>query len=312
MKRVWIVGIVALLGIMMPLVYAQTITFEPDVSGFLPDGSLAADDMVISNQFLRSGVIFGIDNNLDGLADPDAYAYLEKVGDDGENGFGTAVDLGYGWKNEYDYADDGTGLQLGQYFLRTASVNPTNESHTLLVSYATPVKKASGEIWDLDAEVGNSNPLYNGNEQWKIEALNESRQVISITLSPEGIGSRLPESLDGLPWEFEVGDTTNDISALRISFVGTKETYVGIAFNNFSPAEGLGTTNMIGVAKINPSVEISWHSELGRTYQLQWSQGLGDQWHNLGGVHDGTGAELTLFDSSRRASNRMYRVLETY
>ena len=59
---------------------AQNVTFEPDSSGLLPDGSVAADDVAISNQFLRSGVSFGLDTDLDGLPDPGAYPFLEKFG----------------------------------------------------------------------------------------------------------------------------------------------------------------------------------------------------------------------------------------
>jgi hypothetical protein len=312
MEAIKILMTVAILNVTFISANAQVITFEPDANGCLPDGSLATDNMIISNQFLRSGVIFGIDDDRDGVADTNTFAYLEAAGDDEDNSFGAAVESGSGFIGEADYANDGTENQLGQYFLRSANTFSETNTHALLVSYAYPVQKASGEIWDIDAEVGNSDPALNGYEQWQIEALDQDNQVLTNLLSPEGIYSWEPESLDGLPWEFEVCTPTKNISALRISFTGTKENLVGIAFNNFSPSEGLGSTNVIGVAYIQQAVEVFWQTQLGKTYQLQWTEGLGGQWHNLGEPVMGTGVETSVLDSSRGVGSgkRMYRVLE--
>jgi hypothetical protein len=63
------------------LAHGQTITFEPDGHGHLADGSIAADDMAISNQFLHSGVLFSIDNDLDGL--PDSGIYIPTLKEQG-------------------------------------------------------------------------------------------------------------------------------------------------------------------------------------------------------------------------------------
>lgn len=304
MQRTKLAEIVFLSGMMMFCTYAQTITFEPDSGGYLPDGSLAKDDMVISNQFLRSGVSFGFDNDLDGFPDSNGSPLLEKAGDDANDAFYvTSVSAG----NQMDFADKGTAAQLGQYFLRTVSVGEGNQQQTLLISYVYPVKKASGEIWDLDAN-------NDGYEQWRIEALDANQQVITNTYTPAGLHFDDPDSLDGLPWSFDVNaDEDQDISALRLVYIGTLTNISGLAFNNFSPAEGLGTTNVIGVAKIAPAVEIYWHSQIGKTYQLQWTQGLGGNWHNLGASVEGTGTEMSVTDPSRGAieSKRMYRVLET-
>jgi hypothetical protein len=210
---------------------------------------------------------------MDGIADPNVYPYLEKTGDDGLNGFQCSTGFG----SPYDYAENGMGNQLGQYFLRTTAFSLTNGTETLLVSYITPVTLASGEIWDIDANV-------QGTEQWRIEALNENLQVCTNVLTPAGIDYRLDESFDGLPWSFNIeAGGAEKIAALRFVFVGSKTNDIGLAFNNFSPAQQLGTTNIIGVAKIDPALEISWHSQLGYTYQLQWTQGLGGQWHDVGG-----------------------------
>ena len=52
---------------------ADSIDFEPDGNGLLPDGSTAADNLEITDQFLTSdGISFAVDNNLDGIPDPGA------------------------------------------------------------------------------------------------------------------------------------------------------------------------------------------------------------------------------------------------
>lgn len=281
--------------------YAQLITFEPGANGVLPDGSAAQDDMVISNQFLHFGVVFGYDNDMDGTMDSNGHPVLEEIGFDGDDGFITSG------SGEWDSAlDETNAVQLGQFFLRTSPVTPTSSPDTLLVSYIQPVEKASGEIWDIDGSTYDY-------EQWRIEALNAEGKIITNVTSPAGIYYEYSNSLNGLPWSFQItADDLDRISALRFVYCGTRPEYIGLAFNNFSPAEGLGTTNIIGVAKICPSVEIYWQTKLGKSYQLQWSQGLGGEWHNLGALVIGTGVEVSVFDSSRGAINsrRMYRVLE--
>jgi hypothetical protein len=296
---------VAFLSVLASFANGQTITFEPDAKGCLPDGTIAADDIAISNQFLRSGVIFGLDSDMNGIPDTNSFPYLEEVGGDGTDGFGV------GYPNIlWDYASNGTSNQLGQYFLRTLDVSGAHGTEVLLISYVTPVTKASGEIWDLDSDMTRSWM----HEQWCIEALDNNSQVITNLLTPVGPHYSGPDSLDGMPWPFEIKTgESNKISALRFVFVGTKTNSIGLAFNNFSPVDGQGTTNIIGVAKIAAAVEIYWHSQLGKTYQLQWTQGLGEQWHNLGAPLEGTGIEMSTTDTSRGADNsrRMYRVLET-
>ncbi|NES68998.1 MAG: hypothetical protein F6K24_29095, partial [Okeania sp. SIO2D1] len=58
---------------------ASLINFEP-VDGKFSDGSVAVDNMPITNQFSSLGVTFGIDRNLDGLPDAGLFPRLEAVG----------------------------------------------------------------------------------------------------------------------------------------------------------------------------------------------------------------------------------------
>jgi hypothetical protein len=57
------------------------------------------------------------------------------------------------------------------------------------------------------------------------------------------------------------------------------------------------------------AVEICWASDIGRTYQVQWSTtASGGSWSNLGGAVAGTGAEICVCDSTRGGTERFYRI----
>ena len=57
------------------------------------------------------------------------------------------------------------------------------------------------------------------------------------------------------------------------------------------------------------AIELSWASEANRLYQLQWTASLDhQQWVDLGPVVAGSGANMSLFDSTRRHPQGFYRV----
>ncbi|NEP80564.1 MAG: hypothetical protein F6K39_21775, partial [Okeania sp. SIO3B3] len=143
---------------------ASLINFEP-VDGKLPDGSVAVDNMPITDQFSSLGVTFGIDRNLDGLPDAGLFPSLEAVGSsDPVSGFGTTKGGGL------DTAAPGFENRLGSFFLRGASVVPNDVS--LLISYTSPTGAASGEIWDIE---GHSATTF---ERWEVQALGSDLSVI--------------------------------------------------------------------------------------------------------------------------------------
>jgi len=65
-------------------------------------------------------------------------------------------------------------------------------------------------------------------------------------------------------------------------------------------------------ASIHRAVEIEWPSELNKNYQVEWSPVVNsNDWSALGAVVPGTGTNISVFDSTRHATNRFYRVRET-
>jgi hypothetical protein len=64
--------------------------------------------------------------------------------------------------------------------------------------------------------------------------------------------------------------------------------------------------------EVHPAVELVWATEVGRRYQVQWTDNLSsDIWNNLGSVIEGTGKEWRNFDATSSAQGvRYYRMFE--
>ncbi|MGE0824085.1 MAG: PEP-CTERM sorting domain-containing protein [Candidatus Binatia bacterium] len=205
------------------------IDFEP-TAGQFPDGSTPVDDSIIFNQFQSIGVVFGIDNDGDGVADPDLFPFLEMHGDEtnsgGQDGF-VLDDPTASFPLDRDVEAAGFEGQLGQFFLRTApgGIGSPNRSNDLLITYTGQLaEEASGQIWDIDGTAAL------GSEQWRIEALNSNLTVIATVDSP--IGNNL--DLNGKPFVWQFMNLPQSIQAIRISFIGTKQIAPGLAFDNFN------------------------------------------------------------------------------
>ena len=195
---------------------ASLINFEP-VDGKFPDGSIAVDNMPITDQFSSLGVTFGIDRNLDGLPDAGLFPRLEAVGSsDVLPAFHSATG------GEYDIAAPGFENRLGSFFLR--GVGSLTNGESLLISYTSPTNAASAEIWDIDGH-----PTV-GFEQWEVQALGADLSVIDSIVSPTGTTF----ALDSSPWLWSFEHLQKDIHAIRLVYTGETRR-VGLAFDNFSP-----------------------------------------------------------------------------
>jgi hypothetical protein len=97
----------------------------------------------------------------------------------------------------------------------------------------------SGEIWDIDGSQG-------GTEQLIVDVLDASNNVLTSQLSP--LGNSL--ALDGLPWTFSFSGLPAGVDKVRLTFVGTKTSGIGLAFNNFSPTTAVtepGGASLLGL-----------------------------------------------------------------
>lgn len=222
-------------AVILPLIgsaaSAQLITFEPDDTGRLPDGTLAADDLDITTQYEAAfGVRFGIDADGDLVADAGKAPKLEQGGSDGNDGFlndTTGVN---------DQARPGFEDRLGDWHLRTSQGlfgNPADVA--LLIQYTSGnVDAASGEIWDID---GND---FLGTEQYLVTAYDDTGTELDSILSP--LGTTIDDAANefqAAPWQwaFDFRGTDARIDTIRISFVGSKSTLIGLAFDNFNVSE---------------------------------------------------------------------------
>lgn len=223
-----IAGIAAVCGTGTAAQAASFIDFETTPIGV--EDNLNLNEVEFKTSF--GHVTFGVDNNLDGVADENRFAYLEQAGgtrDRSKDTFGFVT----------DYLPDGTkpadvdtdeNSDLGNYFLRTQGLGNGSDSkaNTLLITYHGGMTNAAqGELWDIDGTGANKT------EQWRVEALGDDGNVLASIDSPLGTTNG-KDSLDGKAWTWNFDREENDIRAIRILFTGSKTSKsLGVAFDNF-------------------------------------------------------------------------------
>lgn len=210
--------------------FAGLIDFETTATGLIPtdNGIISLDDT-----FMADGVSvsFGFDTNGDG--EIDSHGVFESVGG-GKEGGNSGFMSSYG--SRYDIAATGAESLLGVFFLRQKNAYQPFGTFHIIYDALNPVTSASGEIWDIDGHNGNT-------EQFFVEAFHGEDSLATI-MSPLGKKSGR-RSLDGKPWAFGFSDLS-DITRIEISFTGSKNKGIGLAFNNFSPIEDVSSqTNSV-------------------------------------------------------------------
>lgn len=188
-----------------------------------PGGSTPTDDAILTTPYPIGGpdsVRFFFDRNLNDTFDPgiDDLPVFEAAGDDLADGF---VNNGL---LQGDIPAAGFAAQLGDYFLRP--LQPGSVPSPFIIDYDTTlaISAFSGEIWDIDGGVG-------ATEQWQVDVLDGANNVLASQNSPVGIDS----TLDSMPWTFALSGLPAGVDKIRLTFIGTKISGVGLAFNNFSP-----------------------------------------------------------------------------
>lgn len=214
--------IAALLLLAAPALQAQPIGFETTPAGLTP-----VDNAPLSTPYTTEGVTLDFDMVVSGLpVDP----VFEQVGDyQGDPGF-AFVNASLPMPMR-DTAAPGFENQLGSWFIRPPALGTS--PMMLIITYTSvsgPVTAASGEIWDIDAVDETAT------ERWQVQAFDGSSTLLGTLLSPEGISPTAP--LDGQPWTF-MFTGLSDIRRIELSFVGTRTSGIGLAFNNFSPVTAI-------------------------------------------------------------------------
>jgi PEP-CTERM motif len=206
-----------LVALIAPLAFGQLIDFE-----LTPSGAAPVDDGTLFTPYDIAGpgtVRFFFDTNGNNSFDPgtDGLPVFEAAGPDVLDGFVNST-LGLN-----DTAMPGYAAQLGGFFLRP--VQPGSVPAPFIIDYDTPlvISALSGEIWDID---GGS-----GTEKWQVDVLDAANNVLVTQFSPLGVGP----ALDGLPWTFAFSGLPAGVDKVRLTFIGTKTSGVGLAFNNFQP-----------------------------------------------------------------------------
>ena len=195
------------LGVWAHAADAMMIDFET-----MPGGGTATESVAISDQFRST---FGVRFLMEGGGVP----LLAQVG-------GAMTAFGGGIENVPDMPLPGQGV--GDFFL-TDDGSVAAPPRPLWIGYDTPVAGASGVILDVDFW-GRSTTIY---ESWSIDAFDIHGQyldTIEISAGDPGAGDGVAST-----WSFE--RPTADIRMIRVTYTGTKDFGVGLAFDNFSPSE---------------------------------------------------------------------------
>jgi hypothetical protein len=91
----------------------------------------------------------------------------------------------------------------------------------LIITYASPVDAAYGQIIDID-----------GQEGWTVDA----RDAKDVVLTSVVLNAGDPGTGDGVATPFSFKRATADIYSIRLRYTGASVGAVGLAFDNFSPA----------------------------------------------------------------------------
>jgi hypothetical protein len=208
MKRLTLTAIAAVAALGVTPASAAFIDFEGGVD----------DQEITPSTFSDTGISF--------VGASGVGLFFEQTGDDETDGFFNNRE------RSYDEAAAGHGASLGTYFMRTGE-NVSSRGLPLDVfsvewSYR-PRTPVSGQIWDIDGDPSQ------GTEQWAVRAYDASDVMIAEQISPLG-DSFGAGSLDAKPWTFSFDGSGYDLTSLatlKFSFIGTKETGIGLAFDNF-------------------------------------------------------------------------------
>ena len=201
------------------------IDFEQTPTGALPvDNSSLSEPYVFEN--LSVQFYFDVNGNNVYDSEVDELPVFEQSGSSDDV-------IGFQGSSGYDTSDTGFELSLGDYFLRQPPENRSgNLPAPLIVDYDTSLSilALSGEIWDIDG-YGNQT----GTEQWLVEVLDGSGNVLASTKSPLGYLGTYSDGLDGRPWTFNFTELPSGVDKVKLSFIGGKTSNIGLAFNNFRP-----------------------------------------------------------------------------
>jgi hypothetical protein len=201
----------------------QTFDFETTPTGDLPTDNTQLQTTYAVNGGGNVRFFFDANGNNTFQAGVDEYPAFEQIGLNTPDGFEN-TNLGL-----WDVAAPGFEAQLGNFFLIDS--NGMTPPPPFIAAYdgTLAITELTGEIWDIDGATGR------GTEQWLVDVLNSSGQVIATTTSPLG-QFHGPNSLDGKPWTFDFTNLPAGAESVRLTFIGTATSGVGYALNDFGIA----------------------------------------------------------------------------
>jgi len=106
---------------------------------------------------------------------------------------------------------------------------------------------------------------------------------------------------------FTIGTPGNIILQTKAPFAG----FAGETFYNYEIQLIVAPIEVVAGTAIYTAVEVTFPSEMGQSYQLQYTSDLSSPaWVSVGAPMVGEGGTMSAFDSTRHAEQRFYRVVK--
>lgn len=187
-------------------------------------------------------------------------------------------------------------VQLGGHLV---TINDVAENDWVW-SMFTPLASGDRHLW-----LGYSDANVEGNFEWVSGEPSDYTRWTSG--EPNDYDGEDYAHMTGYPFGGHPSKLWNDIQESGLGGGGGVTTPHGVAEVNPS----LTTTGTPIIVSIRTASEISWASEYDTLYQVQFTESLSSSnWFDFGLSTEGNGTTKYVFDSTRFASNRFYRVIE--
>ena len=169
------------------------------------------DAIVTADYFTQYGLQVRAIAGDDAASATEAVLAFEAAGKDGTDAY-------WGADGQRDNAESG---DLGNFLLKAGTGDLSyNKSRyfNMSIAYEKATQAASGEVWDID-----------GNEQYKVTALDSNGNALASLTSPTG-------GLDAEPWSWSFDVGAENIAQIDVEFIGNSNLR-GFAFDNFNSTE---------------------------------------------------------------------------
>lgn len=223
-----------------------TVPTSADLVDFENAADYGGDNALVSaDYFAQYGLKVAAVAGADSSSATEALLAFEAAGKDGTDAY-------WGSDGQRDNAKSG---DLGNFLLKAGTGDLSyNKSRyfNMSITYEKATQAASGEVWDID-----------GNEQYKVTALDANGNALASVTSPTG-------GLDAEPWSWSFDVGAENIAQIDVEFIGNSNLR-GFAFDNFNSTEANAGAK-VHAAPVPPAFAIGMVGFAGRALMKRRKQ----------------------------------------